>query len=65
MLIPLTDSTNPYTAMMLELIASHDDHPHSHRWEAPRDAYSPRRRRLPFVGRFLPRRRTHGFAHAV
>lgn len=64
-MIPLTDSTNPYTAMMLDLIASQNDHPHSHRWEAPREAFAPRRRRIPFIGRFLPRRRTNAFAPAL
>ncbi len=62
MLIPLTDSTNPYTAMMLELIASHDDRPHSHVWRVPNTRVASRRRRLPIIGRFLPRRRSSALA---
>jgi hypothetical protein len=62
MLIPLTDSTNLYTAMMLELIASQkaraqaEAHPHSHVWQAPKTNVAPRRRRLPLVDRVLRRR---------
>ncbi len=65
MLVPLTDSTNPYTAMMLELIASHRDHPHSHVWRAPSSQVAARPRRFPIIGRFLPRRRTGALAPAI
>jgi len=44
MLVPLTDSTNPYAAMMLELINSSRVGAHSHIWDAPQRVSAPRRR---------------------
>jgi hypothetical protein len=65
MLIPLGDTQSLYAAMMIDLIAQQTAHPHSHRWEAPNIQPKPRRNRLPFFGRFLPRRRSGAFAPAV
>ena len=58
MLVPLTDSTNPYAAMMLELIASHNvrQYPHSHVWRAPDGSLAPKRSRFSFLSRFFSRR---------
>lgn len=44
MLVPLTDSVNPYAAMMLELIAQSKPGAHSHVWNAPEIKAASRRR---------------------
>jgi hypothetical protein len=57
MLVPLTDSTNLYTAMMLELINSSKDGAHSHIGDAPRGYRQQPRRRFSILDRLRGRRR--------
>jgi hypothetical protein len=59
MLVPLTDSTNLYTAMMLELINSSKNGAHSHIWDAPQGYRQQSRRRFSILDRLRGRRRVN------